>query len=194
MITNPVWQWVFSVVFVAIAGYLAWRAVADRRRPLQTIGDVLHLLMALVMAAMAWPWWYSLPWLAQLIIFAFSTLWFLAVGLGQWLGRFEPEQLGCHPAWHQVVHALMMGAMTWMVAVMPPGHGGHGEHAMHTMGTTATVLGIVATALLFVAAVVQLVDAAPELRRRGLTRHVVDSLVMVVMLIGMGAMCWLMIF
>ena len=65
---------------------------------------------------------------------------------------------------------------------------------MHAMGTTATVLGIVVTALLFVAAVVHLVDAAPELRRRGLTRDVVDSLVMVVMLIGMGAMCWLMIF
>lgn len=78
---------------------------AGGRRPAastyQTIGDVLHLLMALVMAAMAWPWWYSLPWLAQLIIFAFSTLWFSPSALASGSAEFDPEQLGCHPAWHQ---------------------------------------------------------------------------------------------
>lgn len=88
----------------------------------------------------------------------------------------------------------MMGAMTWMVAVMPPGHGGHGDHAMHAMGDDRDGAGHRRDRPAVRRAVVQLVDAAPELRRRGLTRHVVDSLVMVVMLVGMGAMCWLMIF
>nr|WP_269452110.1 DUF5134 domain-containing protein [Tessaracoccus coleopterorum] len=79
----------------------------------------MHLLMALVMAAMAWHWWRMLPWTAQLVFFAAATLWFIGVAIALRVGRFEREQL-VHPAWHQVVHAIMMASMTWMVAVMPP--------------------------------------------------------------------------
>lgn len=179
MITSPLLQWVFTAVFVAIAGYLVWRLIADRGRPVQFIGGVFHLLMALVMVAMAWPWWRTLPWLPQLVLFAVSTLWFVAVAIAQRLGRFEPAQLGCHPAWHQAVHAVMMGSMTWMVAVMPPG--GH-----HMMSNAAMLIGLVFTIGLVVGALLLAIDAVRANGRAGHGR--LEALVMVAMLMGMAVM------
>ena len=189
MVSNPVWQWIFTIVFAAITVSLAAQLVSGRRRPLLTIGNAFHLLMAVVMLAMVWPWWRAIAWLPQLVVFAVATVWFLAVWLGQVLGRFEQDQLGGHPAWHQLVHALMMGSMTWMVAVMPPMP--HGAGHAHSMSTLGIVAGIVLTALLLITAVLLAVDAFP--RRHCRTSHLVDTVTMVAMLAGMAAMCWLMV-
>lgn len=179
MITSPLWQWVFTAVFASIACYLAWRLGKDRNRPVLLIGNVFHLLMALVMVAMTWPWWRALPWLPQLVLFSVSTLWFIGVTIAQRLGRFEPQQLGCHPAWHQGVHAVMMGSMTWMVAVMPPG--GH-----HMMSNAAMLTGLLLTIGLVVGAVLLPVDAV---RANGKAGHGwLETLVMVAMLLGMAVM------
>lgn len=188
MITNPVWQWAFTAVFAAVAARLAYRLVRNRHRPIMVIGDGLHVVMALVMIAMAWPWWAALPWAAQLVGFALATAWFLAVWLGQVLGRFEPAQLDCHPAWHQLVHALMMGAMTWMVASMPPA-ASH-EHAGHVLSTGMLAAGFVCVALLLVSAALMVIDAATHRHGRD---HLVDTVAMVAMLTGMAAMCALML-
>lgn len=182
MITIPFWQWVFTAAFAAIAVYLGYRLVVDRRRPVQMVGDVFHILMALVMLAMTWPWWRVLPWTPQLIIFAVSTLWFLGVAVAQWSGRFKPEQVGCHPGWHQFVHAVMMGSMTWMVAVMPPGD--HHHHMM--MSQSAMWLGYALTAGLIVGALAFVVDAV---RNRGHAGHgIPETASMVTMLVGMAVM------
>ena len=183
MISDPTVRVIFTALFIAIAGYLGYRAVEQRRRPVQVIGDLAHLVMALVMAAMAWHFWRMLPWTAQLVFFGAATLWFIGVAVALRVGRFEPDQLA-HPAWHQVVHAVMMASMVWMVAVMPPG----GHH--HAMSPLEMGIGYALTAAMLVAAVAFAVGAARHRDHKG--HRTLDTVVMIAMLLGMSWMNWLM--
>lgn len=197
MITDPVLQWSFSIIFALVALYLLWRVAAERKHPVQAVGHGLHLAMAVVMVAMAWPWWDRLPWLPQLLLFSVATLWFLAMAVLRSRKTISGHDVVGHKARHQLVHALMMGSMVWMVAVMAPcetdhSHGHH--HHESEMSQFASVVGIGVTILLFAAAILAIIDAVVQMRRSGPGHlgRVAEHGVMATMLTGMAAMCWLM--
>lgn len=196
MITHPVLQWVFTIGFACIALYLLWRMVSEFKHPTQALGHGLHVLMALDMIAMAWPWWELIPWWPQLILFGAATLWFLIMAVLRARRVVPKGAVVGHSAWHQVVHALMMGAMVWMVAVMAPGEGlGHAHHDHGPMSDLEAVSGLVLVVFMVVALLLELVDATKLLAKRvkGCWPHVVEHVVMAAMLLGMAGMCWLML-
>lgn len=196
MLTEPLGQWSFTVVFALLSLFAAWRAVVDRRRVLPFVGHVLHLVMAVAMVAMAWPWWSAVPVAPQVVVFGSAALWFTGVGVAQVNGRLPRQTLGGHAPWHQFAHAVMMAAMVWMLVVMgamptPAGAG----HAHGTMGTAAVLTGVAATAGLVVATVVLAVDAAQadshQRARRGGARS--ETVAGAWMSGAMASMCWVMI-
>lgn len=138
VVSDPILQWLFTVIFGLSALHLGARAVTDRGQPILVASHLWHLLMALVMVAMAWPWWWNLPWLAQLIAFTLGAAWFAILAAREAVGQHHRGGV-----WHQLLHVVMMLAMVWMVAVMPPSHapgggghdmhGGHGMHGGHDM-------------------------------------------------------------
>lgn len=196
MLTEPLGQWSFTVVFGLLSLFAAWRAVADRRRVLPLVGHVLHLVMAIAMAAMAWPWWSVVPVAPQVVLFAAAALWFTGVGVAQVTGRLPQQAVGGHAPWHQFTHAAMMGAMVWMLVVMaaaPTTSGGGHTHG--AMGVAEVLTGVAATAGLVVATVVLVVDAAErsphELARTGGTRA--ETVAGAWMSGAMASLCWAMI-
>ncbi|MFB7498874.1 DUF5134 domain-containing protein [Streptomyces sp. NPDC056161] len=78
------------------------------------------------MAAMAWPWGMNLSAAPQVVLFSAGALWFLAAA------PFRAGDRARHrAALAACPHALMMGAMAWMVAAMDSsgamaGHSGSG--------------------------------------------------------------------
>lgn len=196
MLTEPLGQWSFTGVFGLLSLFAAWRAVVDRRRVLPLVGHVLHLVMAVAMVAMAWPWGSAMPVAPQVVVFGAAVVWFTGVGVAQVAGRLPRRMVGGHAPWHQFAHAVMMAAMVWMLVVMAAvpsaADGGHG-HA--SMGTAAVLTGVGATAGLVVATVVLAVDAAQrgphQLAGRGGTR--VEAIAGAWMSGAMASMCWVMI-
>lgn len=194
MFSDPLTQWAFTCTFGALAIHSALRIYFDRSRWTLVVGHILHAAMSLDMIAMAWPWWERIDWLSQMILFAVATLWFLALWM---LGANHKETyrrlVGTHPSWHQAMHALMMGAMTWMVAVMSPGD--HGSTHAHAITTGEARLGVALTAALLLAGAVTAVDASRRLGRgdRTVSGKAVENAASSVMNLGMAAMCALML-
>ncbi|MGW2094330.1 DUF5134 domain-containing protein [Promicromonospora sukumoe] len=141
MTSDPVVQWATTALFGALAAHSLWR-LATTRQPFDAASHLLHLGMSAVMVAMVWPWWARLPALPQVAFFALGAAVFAGAagwyGLGA-LGPGAPARgargrgptTAVRPAGHhrsarcQVVHAVMMLAMVWALAVMagPAGHG-----------------------------------------------------------------------
>lgn len=196
MITHPIQLWIFTIAFICIALYLLARLVSERRNPGQAVSHGLHALMALDMVAMAWPWWEVIPWWPQLILFSVATGWFLVMALLRARRIVPRDAVVGHTAWHQLVHALMMGAMVWMVAVMAPGQGaGHAHHDHGEMSGAAAAAGLVLVVLLLVAVLLEIWNAGTLMRKREneSRAQVLERAVMAVMLAGMAWMCWLML-
>lgn len=134
MIEDLLLRWVVTALFVISAAECAWALVLARRSWTQFVSHGLHLVMAVAMAVMAWPWGAALPTIEPMVFFLLATGWFAVRTLAM--------------AGHRVAnayHAAMMLAMAWMYAVMSgtlvprpadgvgpaAGHGGHhGGHAM----------------------------------------------------------------
>jgi hypothetical protein len=122
---NPVIQdlalrWFVTILFVLAAAECLYALAAGNRRPAAVIGQLLHVVMAVAMAVMAWPWGAALPTVAPMVFFLLATGWFVGVTV---------SPLG---AGHRIAgsyHALMMLAMAWMYAVMNgrllPGQASH---------------------------------------------------------------------
>ncbi len=122
MIQDLALRWVVTILFVLSAAECLYSLAAGNRRPVSVVGHVLHAVMAVAMAVMAWPWGAALPTVAPMVFFLLATLWFVAVTV-------SPVGAG-----HRVAgtyHALMMLAMAWMYAVMNghllPGQSGSGD-------------------------------------------------------------------
>lgn len=155
-------RWILSLMFAVPVLYGVWRMVLPTTGLAERADHLLHAAMGVLMIAMAWPWGMDLAALPQVVLFSVGGLWFLAAAPFRTGGR----------TWNQAVraalpHALMMGAMAWMVAAMASsgamsGHteaagahdmagmdmsGGSGLAAMSLTGTgpraTAVLLAVV---------------------------------------------------
>lgn len=130
MIDDLALRWVATVLFaLGAAGCALAIAAGGRRAWPSVVGNVLHIVMAVAMAVMAWPTGAALPTTAPMIFFLLAMVWFVVVAL---------TSAG---AGHRLVngyHAVMMLAMSWMYAVMN-GHVLPGEHgAAHQPSTAPT--------------------------------------------------------
>lgn len=152
-------QWATTALFGALGAHSLWR-LATTRRPFDVASHLLHLGMSAVMVAMAWPWWAAVPVLPQVAFFALGAAVFAGAAGWYGLGALGPGAPGrgapgrgpttaVRPAGHhrtsrcQVVHAVMMLAMVWALAVMT-GPGGHGAGRTFAgePGTTAHGAGV----------------------------------------------------
>lgn len=109
MIHDLALRWVVTVLFALSAAECGLAVVTGRRVWTSVVGDVLHVVMAVAMAVMAWPRGAELPTTAPMIFFLLAAVWFALIAL-------TPAGAG-----HRLVngyHALMMLAMSWMYAVM----------------------------------------------------------------------------
>ncbi|MFZ0832204.1 MAG: DUF5134 domain-containing protein [Mycobacterium sp.] len=123
MISDLALRWVVTVTFVLSAAECAVGVILGDRHWRRVIGQVLHIVMALAMAVMAWPRGAALPTIAPMLFFLLATAWYVGVVVAV--------------ADHRLVngyHGAMMLAMAWMYAVMNgnllPGQAPHGTHQM----------------------------------------------------------------
>ncbi len=131
MIEDLFLRWVVTALFVLSAAECVYAITTGRRQWTHTIGHLLHFVMAVAMAVMAWPRGAALPTTGPMAFFLLATIWFVVIALIQ--------------SGHRIInayHASMMLAMVWMYAVMSgdlvpapsegAGHGGgHGGPAGH---------------------------------------------------------------
>ncbi len=226
-------QWAATALFGGLAAHSLWR-LATTRQPFDAVSHLLHLGMSAVMVAMVWPWWAAVPVLPQVAFFALGAAVFAGAAGWYGLGVLGPGAPGrgapgrgpttaVRPAGHhrsarcQVVHAVMMLAMVWALAVMagPGGHGagrafadepgtaahGGGAHgAGHLAGAVPldvpTTIGGVALAVVLVAGgALFLADLVRHLRCCGSLRDGTgsDLLAGALMSFGTAAMCGFML-
>ncbi|MDF1489836.1 DUF5134 domain-containing protein [Tessaracoccus caeni] len=193
MLTTPAVQWLFSASFAVLAGYTGFRAADRRVGGGERAGQLWHVVMCLVMAAMVWRWWQVWPWVPQLILFIAASVWFAGVALARTNGVISDQRWGHHPIWHDIVHLIMMLAMVWMIAIMRPSGDDH-DHSGHALAPASVLSGVALVAAMVVAALVELVDLVVATRaRRSRGPTLLDPLAMIVMLAGMSAMSWIML-
>ena len=152
MIATHALRWILTVLFTAVSTLSAARTlrpgVPRSHAATERVTHTLHALMGVAMALMVWHWGAGLPVIPQAVFFALAAAWFLVSALlrGQWVWRGQGED---HPRTHAVLHALMMGAMAWMLLAMrevmtsaPSSSGGAGSvggMSMELHGTSRTV-------------------------------------------------------
>ncbi|BBZ26892.1 hypothetical protein MMAD_11870 [Mycolicibacterium madagascariense] len=107
MIADPFLRWVVTILFVLSAAEMVYAMVTSHRAGAYVVSHLLHLLMAVAMAVMAWPRGAALPTTGPMIVFLVATAWFVGVVL-----RYRGHRL------INGYHALMMLSMAWMYAVM----------------------------------------------------------------------------
>jgi Domain of unknown function (DUF5134) len=136
-------RWILTALFTMLTGYGLWRTARPHLTPGANatwetrITHLVHAVMAAAMAAMVWPWGLRLPAAPQIAFFALATVWLLTGGLRP--RRAVRERLRSLP------HAVMAGAMAWMLAAMTGstrgrahGHGGSGTADMPGMTMPST--------------------------------------------------------
>lgn len=209
-------QWIVTVLFAALGAHSLWR-LATSRQAFAVTGYLCHLGMNLVMVAMVWPWWVRLPAPPQLAFFALAAVFFAAAAGWHQADTLSGGQAGGRRVCHhespgtQAVHAVMMLAMVWAVAVMHPGltasrtlPTGAGTGHAHDTGHVAvhaqlsgwsTVSGAVLLVALVAGGAVFAVGLLRHLRRGGPVRGPAgsDLLASTAMSLGMASMCWLML-
>jgi len=102
-------RWFVTILFVLAAAECLSTLAGGGRRWTNVTSQLLHVVMAVAMAVMAWPWGAALPTIAPMVFFLLATGWFVGV---------TASPIG---AGHRIAgsyHALMMLAMAWMYAVM----------------------------------------------------------------------------
>lgn len=157
-----------TAVFTASALWFAKLVLRRGTAPAERVNCAAHLCMSVLMLLMLWSW-PSLPMLPQLVVFTAATLWFAAqcVLAGSRSKRAE-----------HLHHAVMMGAMLWMVAAMAvlphsPAHAAahHGSAApTSTIPVSAAVLTaglgllLIASSLRWIASAVDTARSVPVIR------------------------------
>lgn len=103
-------RWIVTALFVLSAVECAYAVATGRRVWTHAVGHLLHFVMAVAMAVMAWPRGAALPTTGPMLFFGLAAVWFLAIAFTT--------------AAHRTIagyHAFMMLAMAWMYAVMNGG-------------------------------------------------------------------------
>jgi Domain of unknown function (DUF5134) len=103
-------RWLVTGLSVLSAAEWVNVIVTRRRAWTFVVSYALHLVMAIAMAVMAWPWSAHLPTTGPAVFFLFATLWFVTVTI-VWARTVARRALRSY-------HALMMLAMAWMYAVL----------------------------------------------------------------------------
>lgn len=128
MIHDLLLRWIVTALFVISAAECVYAVVTGTRSLTHVVGQLLHFLMAVAMAVMAWPRGAELPTTNPMVFFLLATLWFVGITLAE--------------SGHRLVngyHAAMMLAMSWMYAVMSgslvaaPAEGASGGDGMSSM-------------------------------------------------------------
>jgi hypothetical protein len=118
-------RWVVTGLLVLSAAEWAYVIVTRRRAWTFVVSYVLHLVMAIAMAVMAWPWGTHLPTTGPAVFFLVAAVWFVTMTI-VWARTVSRRALRAY-------HALMMLAMAWMYAVLNghilPGQSGGGQRA-----------------------------------------------------------------
>jgi len=121
MIDDLFLRWIVTALFVFSALECGYAIVTGRRDWTHVEAHLLHFVMAVAMAVMAWPRGATLPTTGPMVFFGLAAIWFLAI-------MFTTAR-------HRAVggyHAFMMLAMAWMYAVMNgsllPGQAMSGHH------------------------------------------------------------------
>lgn len=123
MITGPA-AIAVMVIFAVTGGSFAVRAALSGSAT-QRLGDLSHLLMAVIMILMPSGLSMRVPALLQLVIFTVLALWYAALAL------FRPaageDYAGSHHTGRTrlIYHTLMMLAMAFMAVIMAPLPGSH---------------------------------------------------------------------
>ncbi len=123
MIDGLLLRWLVTGLFLLSgAGFVM---VTDRRSWTSVLSHGLHLMMAIAMAAMAWPQGLRLPTTPAEVFFLAAALWFVMTAIRAARMIAQRAVRG--------YHALTMFAMAWMYAAMnghlPSGRLGSGHHA-----------------------------------------------------------------
>lgn len=138
-------RWILTLLFCALAAYGLWRVFASGSHPWTArLAHGLHAVMALAMFAMAWSWGMDLPGTPQVVFFSAAAAWFVLAALALPSGP-EPRLRALAGT---LPHAVMTGAMAWMVAAMSSGMsaGGAGGGPAHDMpGMDMSAPGALAT-------------------------------------------------
>ncbi|KAA0080801.1 DUF5134 domain-containing protein [Mycolicibacterium sp. P9-64] len=107
MIHDLFLRWIVTGLFVLSAAECVFALATGHRAWTHAVGHVLHLVMAVAMAVMAWPKGAALPTIAPMVFFLLATGWFVIAAFAGVAHRLINGY-----------HALMMFAMAWMYAVM----------------------------------------------------------------------------
>jgi len=103
-------RWAVTLLFGLSAAGFVFALASGHRHWTRAVGQVLHVVMAVAMAVMAWPKGAELPTTGPMVFFALAAAWFAVIALTR---AGEPG--------HWVINAydgFMMLAMAWMYAVM----------------------------------------------------------------------------
>lgn len=112
MIHDLILRWVVTGLFAISAAECARAILTTHRAGTRAVSHGWHLLMAVAMAAMAWPWGARLPTTGLAAFFLLGAGWFVAVAVVTARTRGRLALNG--------YHALMMLATAWMYATMNP--------------------------------------------------------------------------
>jgi hypothetical protein len=116
MVADPTAAWLLTALFAATAAAYLYGALGRGRvwDVRCAVDDVLHVLMAVAMVVMVWPWGMRVPAMVYVLVFTAAALWFVSRAL--FPAATTPARHGSpRAAWY---HAAMMGSMVFMAAVM----------------------------------------------------------------------------
>jgi hypothetical protein len=137
MIQDLFLRWIVTTLFVLSAAESLYAIATGRRVWTHVVAQFLHVVMAVAMVAMAWPWGADVPTTGPMVYFLLATVWFVIVTM------VESGHRGIN-----AYHAVMMLAMAWMYAVMsggllptPAENAGGGAPAGHH-GSSASMPGM----------------------------------------------------
>ncbi|MEU0297972.1 DUF5134 domain-containing protein [Streptomyces sp. NPDC006175] len=138
-------RWILTLLFCALAVHALWRVFAPGSHSWTArLAHGLHGVMALAMFAMAWPWGMDLPGTPQVVFFSAAAVWFVLAALA--LPSSPEPRLRALAS--TLPHAVMTGAMAWMVVAMSSGmsaEGAGGSQAHDMPGMDMSAPGALAT-------------------------------------------------
>jgi|SRR5208283_3871552 len=110
MIHHLALRWLVIGLFVLSAAVFGLVIVTKRRPWTSVVSHALHVVMAVAMVVMAWPWSAQLPTTGPAVFFLLAAVWFVTLAVVE--ARTTPLRA------LNGYHALMMLATAWMYAIM----------------------------------------------------------------------------
>ncbi|OSC36868.1 DUF5134 domain-containing protein [Mycobacterium decipiens] len=122
MIADLMLRWVVTGLFALSGTGYAVRILTRRQPWTAVVSHSVHLVMAIAMVVMAWPWGARLPTTGPALFFLLATVWFVTMTV------LAARTIAQRAVW--IYHASMVAAMAWMYAVMD-GHLLPGQSGAH---------------------------------------------------------------